>query len=86
MKNILYILNLIINNFGLKINGLIEWYEMKKEKRLESSRDEWKAKAVLRANELREARKLREIHKEKIRLLTSENQELQELQEQLKKN
>jgi hypothetical protein len=83
MKKILYIYNLIINNFGLKINGLIEWYEMKKEKRLESSRDEWKAKAVLRANELREAKKLRAVHKEKILLLSSE---IQELQEQLKKN
>jgi len=83
MKKILYSLNLIINNFGLKINGLIRWYEMRKEIRLENSRDEWRIKAVLRATELREAKKLRAVHKEKIHLLTLE---IQRLQDELKKN
>lgn len=83
MKTILYFLNLIINNFSQKINGLIKWYEMKKEIRLENSRDEWRMKAVLRATELREARKLRAVHKEKIRIMSLE---IQRLQDELKKN
>ena len=83
MKKILYFLNLIINNFRLKINGLIKRYEMKKEIRLENSRDEWKIKAVVRATELRESKKLKVVHKEKIRLQALE---IQRLQEELKKN
>ena len=49
---------------------------MKQEQRIVNSRDEWKNKAVARATELREARKLKATHKEKIRFLTMENKEL----------
>lgn len=66
----------------LKINGWLEWLEMNKIRRLENSRDDWKEKARIRGEELREQRRARNVDREYIRL---QRDEIRKMKAQLKK-
>ena len=54
--------------------------------KLTSSRDEWKCKAVQRAEEIRELKKTRKRLKEKIAELKAQNQAAKQTPERDKKN
>ena len=59
-----------------KTNGWVEWAAMTKERRIEISRDDWKEKARIRADELRDSRKARRRDREQIQSLKDENRRL----------
>jgi hypothetical protein len=61
---------------ALKINEWLECLRMKKFKRMEASRDDWKDKARIRADELRENRKVHKADRERIQSLLEENRKL----------
>lgn len=56
----------------LILNGLRGWIRMLQEKRLEISRNCWKKRAVLRGTKLRELRKDKRRHLERIEQLKEE--------------
>ena len=60
----------------LKTNGWVEWASMTRLRRMEISRDDWKEKARVRADELREARKSRRRDREQVQALKDENRRL----------
>jgi hypothetical protein len=64
------------NAFIIKKTQWLEWLEMKKFRRMEASRNDWKNKARIRATEIRETRKARAIEREKINLLQVEIRQL----------
>ena len=64
--------------FILKKTQWLEWLEMKKERRMEASRDNWKKKACTRATTIRETRKARVIERARINFLLSENKKLKQ--------
>lgn len=61
-----------------RANGWFEWVEMIRYRRMENSRNDWKDKARIRANELREQRKARALDRERIQALKVENEHLLE--------
>lgn len=61
-----------------KINGWLKWWQMNKERRMELSRDSWKEKARIRADEIRDFRKARRADRERIQTLATENKQLKE--------
>ena len=82
MQKILDLLVKIRNTAVLKINDWLENLRMKKFRRMESSRNDWKDKARERATELREMRKAKRTDKHRIQVLSSE---VQQLKSELKK-
>jgi hypothetical protein len=67
---------------ALKFNEWMEWLEMKKIRRLENSRDDWKEKARIRGEELREQRRARNVDRVQIKL---QRDEIRRMKVQLKK-
>ncbi len=61
-----------------RAKGWLEWVEMIRYRRMENSRNDWKDKARIRANELREQRKARVLDRERIQALKLENERLLE--------
>jgi hypothetical protein len=76
MKILMAIIQKIRNAFITKKTQWLEWFEMKKFRRMEASRNEWKDKARERATEIRETRKARIIERERINSLLLENRQL----------
>ena len=66
----------IRNSIVRRAKGWLEWVEMIRYRRMENSRDDWKDKARLRADELREQRKSLARDQEKIQALKAENKRL----------
>ena len=78
MKTVLAFLNRIRNAIFRRANGWLEWVKMIRYRRMEYSRNDWKDKARVRADELREQRKARARDRERIQALKVENQRLLE--------
>ena len=72
------IIKRIKESLVLKKNQCLEWFEMKKERRMEISRNNWKNKANTRATTIRETRKARVIERARINSLLNENKELKQ--------
>ncbi len=70
------IIQKIRNTFIAKKTQWLEWLEMRKFRRMEASRNDWKNKARIRATELREIRKIRKKEKEAINFHKNENRQL----------
>lgn len=71
-------MNEIRNAIFRRTNGWFEWVKMIRYRRMESSRNDWKDKARVRADELREQRKARARDRERIQALKVENERLLE--------
>ena len=82
MKILLDLINKLRKAVVLKINDWLEYLRMKKFKRMEASRNEWKEKARTRAEEIREFRKSRRADSERNQKLSAE---IRRLKEELKK-
>jgi uncharacterized protein involved in exopolysaccharide biosynthesis len=82
MKKLVDLLIQIRNTVALKINDWLESLRMKKFKRMESSRNDWKEKARIRADEIREYRKSRRADRKRIENLADE---VRQLKAELKK-
>lgn len=82
MKKLVDLLIQIRNTVALKINDWLESLRMKKFRRMESSRNDWKDKARIRADEIREYRKSRIADRERIEKLV---EEVRQLKAELKK-
>jgi hypothetical protein len=72
----------IRNDVALIIYGWLEWLRMKRLRRMEVSRDDWKEKARVRADEIRDFRKARRADRERIQKLADE---IRRLDAELKK-
>ncbi len=82
MHIFLAIIQKIINAFITKKTQWSEWLEMRKFRRMEASRNDWKNKARTRATEIRETRKARIIDRE---IIMSQRSEISQLKLELKK-
>ena len=82
VKTVLDFLRKFRNAVFRRANGWFEWVEMIRYRRMENSRNDWKGKARVRANELREQRKARALDRERIQALKVE---IEGLREKLKK-
>jgi hypothetical protein len=76
MQKLVDLLIKIRNTVALKINDWLESLRMKKFRRMESSRNDWKEKARIRADEIREYRKSRRADRERIAKLADEVRQL----------
>jgi hypothetical protein len=56
----------------LKIDKWVEWARMTQLRRMEISRDDWKEKARVRADEIRDHRKARRRDREQVQFLKDE--------------
>ena len=72
MKKVLDVCSYIRKTLALKAKGWLEWLRMNREQRIEKSRDAWKEKARIRADEIRENRKARIIERAKNKELKDE--------------
>jgi len=78
MRKAVDFVNKIRKTLLLGINRGVEWVRMAQLRRLEASRDDWKVKARLRADELRELRKARRRDRKQLEALKGEKQLLRE--------
>jgi hypothetical protein len=76
MKKIVDLFIKIRKTVALKINDWLECLRMKKFRRMESSRNDWKEKARIRADVIRDFRKSRRADRERIEKLVEENRQL----------
>jgi hypothetical protein len=82
MQKVLDLLSKFRKTVAHKINEWLEWLQMMKLRRVEISRDDWKEKARIRADELRENRKTRRADRVRIQ---SQSEEIRRLKAELKK-
>jgi len=78
MKKAVDFINKIRKTLLLGISRGVEWVRMAQLRRMEASRDGWKDKARIRADELRELRKARRRDRKRLETLKAEKQLLNE--------